>query len=130
MSQQFVSPLHINIQEETRENPYYRRVIYTSSHSQLVLMNIPPGGDIEKEVHPGDQFIRIETGFGKAVLNGVSYELKEGFALTIPARTVHQIFNVGNVDLKLYTLYSPPEHSATQVDEWDYQQQQPITVVP
>ena len=101
-----------NIEETTVSNTDYRRVLYTSRYTQLVVMNVKPGGEIGNEVHGLDQFIRIEEGEAKAILdNGaVEYELKDDWAIVIPAGTWHNIINTGKTDLKLYTLYSPPEH--------------------
>lgn len=101
----------INIEKETLDNMDYRRVLYTTKNTQLVLMNIKPGDEIGNEVHELDQFIRIEQGDAKAVLNNEDeHELHDDFAIIIPAGTWHNILNTGNKDLKLYSLYSPPEH--------------------
>ena len=91
-------------------NADFRRVIYTASHSQLVLMSIPPHSEIGAEVHTLDQFFRVEAGSGAAVLDGVSTPVSEGYAILVPAGTRHNVINTGAVDLKLYTLYSPPNH--------------------
>ena len=106
-----------NIEKETKENNDYRRVLYTSKNSQLVLMNIKPGDEIGEEVHHLDQFIRLETGGGKAVLDGVTHEIKEDYAVVIPAGTKHNIINDGEVDMKLYSIYSPPEHKDGTIHE-------------
>jgi len=99
-----------NIEKETLENTDYRRVLYTSKHNQLVVMNIQPKDEIGSEVHELDQFIRIESGSAKAVLDGVETEMKDDYAVIIPAGTEHNIINTGEVELKLYSIYSPPEH--------------------
>ena len=99
-----------NIEKATKENTDYRRVLYTASHSQLVLMSIKPGGEIGEEVHKLDQFIRIEEGEGRAILDGIEHGLGADDAIVIPQGTRHNIVNTGSVDLKLYTVYSPPEH--------------------
>ena len=99
-----------NIEKATKENEDYRRVLYTSKNSQLVLMSIKPGDEIGEEVHELDQFIRIEEGRGKAVLDGVETEIEDDYAVVIPAGTNHNIVNTGDTDMKLYTIYSPPEH--------------------
>jgi mannose-6-phosphate isomerase-like protein (cupin superfamily) len=91
-------------------NPHFREVLYTAQHSQLVVMSIPPHGEIGSEVHTLDQFFRVESGSGDAVLDGVTTAVHSGFAILIPAGTTHNIINTGAVDLKLYTLYSPPNH--------------------
>lgn len=101
----------INIEKETLGNSYFRRVLYTAEKSQLVLMNLKPGEEIGEEIHHDlDQFIRIEAGEGKAILNGEEYAIADGSAIVVPAGVKHNVTNTGNTDIKLYTLYSPPEH--------------------
>lgn len=104
-----------NIEEETLINTDYRRVVYTGQHEQLVLMNLKPGEEIGNEVHDVDQFIRIEAGSGTAVLNNGETEraVKDGWALLVPAGTWHNLINTGSVELKLYTVYGPPNHKDT-----------------
>jgi mannose-6-phosphate isomerase-like protein (cupin superfamily) len=106
----------INIEKETLENTLFRKILFTSKHQQLVAMNLTPKQDIPREIHKEhDQFIRIEKGNGIALIgeNGEeSYDLSDGVSITIPANTWHQIINTSNdADLKLYTIYSPPEHN-------------------
>ncbi len=101
----------INIEKATQENSNFRKVLYTAKHSQLVVMSLKPGEEIGEEVHNLDQFIRIEEGKGKALLDGLEYPIEEDFAIVIPAGTVHNVINVSlDKELKLYTIYSPPEH--------------------
>jgi mannose-6-phosphate isomerase-like protein (cupin superfamily) len=100
----------LNIEEETLKNEDYRRVLYTAKNSQLVLMCIKPGDEIGEEVHHLDQFIRIEGGSAKAIMDGVEHELCTDHAIIVPAGMNHNVINTGDVDLKLYTVYSPPEH--------------------
>lgn len=100
----------LNIEEETLKNEDYRRVLYTAKNSQLVLMSIKPGEEIGEEVHHLDQFIRIEGGDAQAILDGTVHKLCADHAIVIPAGTRHNIINTGTIDLKLYTIYSPPEH--------------------
>lgn len=101
----------INLEKVTLENEKFRQVLYTGRYCQLVLMSLKPGEDIGEEVHGLDQFIRIEKGIGKAVLDGVEHELGDGFSIIIPASTRHNIINTSQDEpLKLYTLYSPPNH--------------------
>lgn len=105
-----------NIQKLALENDDYRRVLYTANYSQLVLMSIQPGDDIGEEVHGLDQFIRIEQGNGKAVLNGdQEHDLEPGSAVVIPSATPHNVVNTGDEPLKLYSIYSPPEHASGTV---------------
>jgi mannose-6-phosphate isomerase-like protein (cupin superfamily) len=100
----------VNIEKETLENTNYRRVLYTSKNSQLVLMNIQPEDDIGMEVHELDQFIRIEQGSAKVILDGDEHQVEDDFAIVIPAGTEHNVINTGSNELKLYSVYSPPEH--------------------
>lgn len=101
-----------NIKDLTINNTDYRRVLFTSNYSQLVLMNILPLQEIGMEVHDyHDQFIRIESGTGKAIINDIEHELIDDIAIVIPAKTKHNIINTSvSEPLKLYTIYSPPEH--------------------
>lgn len=99
-----------NIEAAALENTAFRRVLYTSSYMQLVLMCIPVAGDIGEETHGLDQFIRVEAGDGKAVLNGEEHVLTDGYAIVVPAGTLHNILNTGDTPLKLYSLYAPPHH--------------------
>ena len=100
----------VNLEKVTLENTDFRRVLYTAPHSQLVLMSILPNEDIGEEMHTLDQFIRIERGEGKAILNGKEHVVKADDGIVIPAGTRHNVINTGSSDMKLYTVYSPPEH--------------------
>jgi mannose-6-phosphate isomerase-like protein (cupin superfamily) len=91
-------------------NGDFRRVLYTAQHCQLVLMALKPREEIGAEVHTLDQFFRVEEGSGEAVMDGVTTPIKAGFAVVVPAGARHNIINSGSVPLKLYTLYSPPNH--------------------
>ncbi len=99
-----------NIEKTTLENTDYRRVLYTAKNCQLVLMCLQPGDEIGKEVHKLDQFIRIEQGRARIMLDGVEHILENDFAVVIPAGIEHNVINIGEDQLKLYTLYAPPEH--------------------
>lgn len=106
-----------NIESETISNIQYRKVISTDKHMQLVLMSLNPGEDIPEEIHKGSQFIRVEAGKGFAIIGGKKKLLKDGVAVKIPAGTKHYIKNTSrDARLKLYTLYSPPEHAPGEVD--------------
>ncbi|MBN2471104.1 MAG: cupin domain-containing protein [Anaerolineae bacterium] len=102
----------INIEEATLENENFRKVLFTGPKSQLVLMALQPGEDIGKETHPDiDQFIRVEAGEGVAVIDGEEYALEDGSAIVIPAGAEHNVTNTSDDEvLKLYTIYTPPEH--------------------
>jgi mannose-6-phosphate isomerase-like protein (cupin superfamily) len=106
-----------DIEKATLENTDFRRVLYTTKHSQLVLMCVRPGEDIGMEVHPDrDQFLRFEQGEGKAILDGVEHDITADWAVVVPAGTQHNFVNTGTSDMKLYTLYSPPEHKDGTVE--------------
>lgn len=101
----------INIEKAAIENNYFRKVLYTTKNMQLVLMSLKPGEDIGEEIHQLDQFIRIESGEGKAILNGIAHKINDGFSILVPAGTKHNLINTSsNKPLKIYTLYSPPNH--------------------
>ena len=107
-----VQGFHDNIEESTIANSNFRKVLYTGKNSQLVLMSLKPKEDIGKETHPDiDQFFRVESGTGKAIINGNEYKITDGFAIVIPAGAEHNIINTGNEDLKMYSIYTPPNHS-------------------
>ena len=102
----------INIEKKTLENENFREVLYTAQHSQLVLMSLLPNEEIGMEVHEiVDQFIRVESGTGKVILNGEEHELSDGSAVVVPAGTQHNIINTSSdKKMKLYTVYSPAHH--------------------
>lgn len=101
-----------NIEQDTLENENFRKVLYTAKNMQLVVMSIAAGEEIGLETHPEhDQFIRVDAGSAKAILNGEESELMDGSCVIIPAGVEHNIVNTGENALKLYTIYSPPEHA-------------------
>ena len=104
---------HTDIEKKSLENSYFREVLFTGPHCQLVVMALNPGEEIGQETHPDtDQFIRVETGEGKAILDGQEYDLADGSAIVIPAGTEHNVINTSAIEpLKLYTVYTPPEHA-------------------
>lgn len=100
-----------NIEQDTLANENFRKVLYTAPHSQLVLMSLKPGEEIGEEVHELDQFLRIEAGEGKAVLDGVETPITDGSAIVVPQGTRHNIINTSaDKTMKLYTVYSPADH--------------------
>ena len=99
-----------DIEKLTKENTDFRRVLYTAESSQLVLMCLKPHEEIGEEVHTLDQFLRVEEGEGRAYLNGTEHAVSDGTAIMVPAGVAHNVVNTGSADLKLYTIYSPPEH--------------------
>ena len=114
----------VNIEEETLKNTNFRKVLYTTKNLQLVIMSIEPKDNIPRELHNDhDQFIRIESGEGEAVITDDSnnilekHPLKDGISIIIPANTWHEIKNISEIKpLKLYSLYSPPEHPPGRID--------------
>jgi mannose-6-phosphate isomerase-like protein (cupin superfamily) len=100
-----------NIEELSLLNENFRKVLYTTKNTQLVVMSLLPGEEIGEEVHHLDQFIRCEAGEGRAILDGLPYEISDGFIVIVPAGTNHNIINTSlGEQLKLYTLYAPPNH--------------------
>ena len=124
---------HDDIELQTISNTDFRRVLYTGKTIQLVLMTLQPGEEIGSEVHEDrDQFFRFEEGGGKVHIDDNIYDVVDGSGVVVPAGSRHNVRNTGNAPLKLYTLYSPPEHldgitQATKADadarhhdeEWD-----------
>lgn len=102
-----------DIERATLDNADYRRVLFTGAHLQLVLMTLRPGEEIGQEAHEGhDQFIRVEEGEGVAMLAGERHTLGDGVAVVIPSGVEHNVINTSKTkELKLYTLYGPPEHA-------------------
>jgi mannose-6-phosphate isomerase-like protein (cupin superfamily) len=107
-----------NIERFTEENENFRTVVFTGKHQQLTLMSLAPGEDIGREMHAHvDQFLRVEEGRGRVEF-GVSedrvdetYDVEDGWAVVVPAGVWHNLVNTGGGELKLYSLYAPPEHA-------------------
>jgi mannose-6-phosphate isomerase-like protein (cupin superfamily) len=100
-----------NIEQLTLTNTNFRRVLFTGKHAQLVLMSLQPGEAIGMEVHPEvDQFFRFESGRGKVIIDGQEQVVQENEAVIVPAGSQHNVINSGDEPLKLYTVYSPPNH--------------------
>jgi mannose-6-phosphate isomerase-like protein (cupin superfamily) len=102
----------VAIEKETEKNTDFRRVLYTGKHSQLVLMSLKPSEEIGEETHEDvDQFFRFEEGEGKVTIDSAEHRVKDGNAVIVPAGARHNVINTSKlVNLKLYTIYSPPEH--------------------
>ena len=106
-----MNPFYANIEQETLQNTNFRKVLYTGVHSQLVVMSLNPGEEIGMEVHPSvDQFFRIEQGTVRFDINGQAYEANADQAVIVPAGSQHNVTNIGQEAVKLYTIYSPPNH--------------------
>lgn len=100
-----------SIEEAALANENFRQILYTAKNCQLVVMNLRPGEDIGEEVHQLDQFLRVEAGVGKVMLDGVEHPISDGFAILVPAGTRHNLINTSaEKPMKLYTLYAPPHH--------------------
>jgi mannose-6-phosphate isomerase-like protein (cupin superfamily) len=101
-----------DIESMTLSNDNFRRVLYTGSHCQLVLMSLRPGEEIGLEVHEdNDQFFRFEAGEGRVVIDGNEYSVTDGTAVVVPAGARHNVINTSaSLDLRMYTIYSPPHH--------------------
>jgi mannose-6-phosphate isomerase-like protein (cupin superfamily) len=101
-----------HIEDQTKNNRDFRRVLYTGPNLQLVLMSLEPGGDIGEEIHPDtDQFFRVEEGRGEVVIDGQVTRIGNDVAMLVPAGARHNVRNTGDRPLKLYTLYAPPHHA-------------------
>jgi mannose-6-phosphate isomerase-like protein (cupin superfamily) len=125
-----MSGYSINIEEKTLAGNNFREVLYTTQRSQLVIMTLQPGDEIGLEKHEGhDQFIRVEAGTGVAILDGERHALEDGVAVVIPAGTEHNVINTSDSEpMRLYTLYTPPEHPdgivhATKAEADEYERQ-------
>lgn len=102
---------HATIEKDTIENEFFRKVLYTGNHSQVVLMTLQAGEEIGEETHnENDQFFRFEAGAGKVIINGAEYEVKDGDAVVVPSGAVHNVINTSSEPLKMYTIYSPAHH--------------------
>lgn len=100
-----------NIESKALTNTYFREVLYTDERIQLVVMSLLPGEEIGAEVHQLDQFLRVEAGEGKAILDGVEHAISDGFAIVVPKGVLHNLINTSTTEpLKLYSIYAPPNH--------------------
>lgn len=111
------NPYIVDIEELTLDNDTFRTVAWTGKNMQMTVMAIEPGDDIGLEVHADhDQFLRIEQGEARVELGPNKDELtaseaEEDFAIFVPAGTWHNLTNIGDDTLKLYSIYTPPEHA-------------------
>ena len=107
MTKKYVADIH----RETKDNNNFRKVLFTTKLSQLVVMSIPAGGEIGEETHDGiDQILTIVEGEGETVLSGVSSNVQAGSVVVVPAGIKHNVITKGDKPLKLYTVYTPPDH--------------------
>lgn len=108
---------HANIDKDTLANDNFRKVIFTTPKTQLVLMTLQPGVEIGTETHNGDQFFRFEAGNGTFVLDGNEWPVSDGDAVVVPEGKEHNVINTGEEPLRLYALYAPPQNEDGTVDE-------------
>jgi mannose-6-phosphate isomerase-like protein (cupin superfamily) len=102
---------HYTIATVAEQNPDFRRVLWTGKHTQLVIMTIPPGGEIGEEIHEVDQILTFVSGVGKANVGGQTRKVVQGDLVVVPADKKHNFTNEGPNPLVLYTVYGPPEHA-------------------
>lgn len=119
-----------NIEDRTLENDNFRKVLFTGKHMQLVVMTLKPGEDIGEEVHETvDQFFRIEEGQGKVIIEGEESKVEDDMVAIVPAGALHNVINTSKEkDLKLYTIYTPPNHPegtvhATREEAMEYEEE-------
>ncbi len=107
-----------NIEKLTLENDNFRKALYTAPHLQLVLMSLEVGEEIGAETHENnDQFFRFESGKGKCIIEGNEYYVEDGDAVIVPAGAKHNVINIGDIPLKMYTIYGPPNHEDKTVSK-------------
>jgi mannose-6-phosphate isomerase-like protein (cupin superfamily) len=103
---------HYTIATVAEQSPDFRRVLWTGEHTQLVVMTIPPGGEIGEEVHEDiDQILTFVSGVGEAIVSGQRKKVAQGDLVVVPAGKKHNFVNTGENPLILYTVYGPPEHA-------------------
>ena len=106
------SVIHYTIATEAEKYGDFRRVLWTGKNTQLVIMTIPPGGEIGEEVHEDiDQILTFVSGTGEAKISGSTKQVAQGDLVVVPAGTKHNFVNTGPNPLVLYTVYGPPEHA-------------------
>ncbi len=112
-----MSGYSINIETESLANEDFRRVLFTASQQQLVVMTLRVGEEIGLEIHDnGDQFFRVESGVGEAIIDGETHKLVDGSVVIIPKGAEHNVMNVSETEpLRMYTIYSPPQHPSGTV---------------
>src|SRR5690606_8394067 len=122
-------PYQADVEELAEQHDDFRRVLHTGSNVQLVVMSIDPGEDIGAEAHPVEQCLHIVEGNGRAEVGGQTAQLSSGSMVCVPGGSQHNIINTGNEPLKLFTVYSPPEHAPNTVhatrEDAQAQQEQP-----
>jgi mannose-6-phosphate isomerase-like protein (cupin superfamily) len=102
----------VNIKKAAKDNDYFRKVLFTGTKSQLVLMSLRPGEEIGAEVHSVDQVLYVVDGQGRVILDGVDKEFEKGEIVFVPAGVQHNVINADGEPMKLFTIYAPPQHAA------------------
>jgi mannose-6-phosphate isomerase-like protein (cupin superfamily) len=105
----------VNIKKDAKDNGFFRKVLFTGTKSQLVLMSLRPGEEIGAEVHKVDQVLYVVDGEGKVVLDGIDKEFEKGEIAFVPAGVQHNVINTDDEPMKLFTIYAPPQHAAGTV---------------
>ncbi|HEX9098241.1 MAG TPA: cupin domain-containing protein [Candidatus Dormibacteraeota bacterium] len=105
-------PYVLNIKKAAKDNDFFRKVLYTGTKSQVVLMSLEPGEEIGMEVHEVDQILYAVEGDGKVVIDGVENVFEKGVVACVPAGAQHNVLNTNSAPMKLFTIYAPPEHAA------------------
>jgi mannose-6-phosphate isomerase-like protein (cupin superfamily) len=105
----------VNIKKAAKDNDFFRKVLFTGTKSQLVLMSLRPGEEIGSEIHKVDQVLYVVDGEGKVVLDGVEKEFEKGEIVFVPAGVRHNVINTDDEPMSLFTIYAPPQHAAGTV---------------
>lgn len=106
-----IMSFHTNIVKAAAENEDFRHVLFTGAKSQLVVMSIPPGGEVGAETHEHvEQILYFQSGTGEALLDGKTSPIVPGDVVVVTPGTLHNFINTGNVPLKIFTTYAPPIH--------------------
>jgi len=106
-----------DLKDAVKDNEFYRKVLFTGHNSQLVVMTLAPGDEIGFETHAVDQFIYVVKGEGSSVIGKDEAGFEEGDAICVPAGVLHNVINTDDKPMKLFTIYSPPQHPANLVQE-------------
>lgn len=107
----------IALKDAVKDNEFYRKVLFTGKSSQLVAMTLAPGEEIGLETHSVDQFIYVVKGEGSSVIGKEAAVFEEGDAICIPAGELHNVVNTDDKPMKLFTIYSPPQHPANLIQQ-------------
>lgn len=118
-----------DVKKQAKNNDNFRQVLFTTNRSQLVLMSLKPGEEIGLEVHDGDQIIYIVDGEGFAIVGDENAEIDKGSLLFIPAGVPHNVGNTDHEAMKLFTIYTPPQHKAGIVER-EKKESWPVEAAP